>query len=47
MKRCERRMKLENSLNNSYKESGVDVTAGYKSVELIKKMYKAPMIVGF
>jgi len=28
---------LENSFNNSYKESGVDVTAGYKSVELIKK----------
>ena len=25
------------SYSNSYKEAGVDVTAGYRSVELIKK----------
>ena len=28
---------MEKSYSNSYKEAGVDVTAGYKAVELIKK----------
>lgn len=28
---------MENSYSNSYKEAGVDVTAGYKSVELMKQ----------
>lgn len=28
---------MEKSFSNSYKEAGVDVTAGYKSVELMKK----------
>ena len=28
---------MEKSFSESYKEAGVDVTAGYKSVELIKK----------
>ena len=27
---------MEKSFSNSYKEAGVDVTAGYKSVELMK-----------
>ena len=27
---------MEKSYSNSYKEAGVDVTAGYQSVELIK-----------
>ena len=26
-----------NSFSNSYKEAGVDVTAGYKAVELMKQ----------
>ena len=30
-------MSSTNSYSKSYKEAGVDVTAGYKSVELIKK----------
>ena len=28
---------MEKSFSESYKKAGVDVTAGYKSVELIKK----------
>jgi len=28
---------MENSFSNSYKEAGVDVTAGYKAVELMKQ----------
>ena len=31
---------MEKSFSNSYKEAGVDVTAGYQSVELIKKFVK-------
>ena len=31
---------MEKSFSESYKESGVDITAGYKSVELIKKVIK-------
>ena len=27
---------MEKSFSNSYKEAGVDVTAGYKAVELMK-----------
>ena len=32
---------MENSFSNSYKEAGVDVTAGYKSVELMKQFVKS------
>lgn len=32
---------MEKSFSNSYKEAGVDVTAGYKSVELIKDKVKS------
>ena len=28
---------MEKSFSESYKEAGVDVTAGYKAVELMKK----------
>ena len=28
---------MEKSFSDSYKKAGVDVTAGYKSVELMKK----------
>ena len=31
---------MEKSFSESYKEAGVDVTAGYKSVELIKEYVK-------
>ena len=31
---------MNQSFSNSYKEAGVDVTAGYKSVELIKQFVK-------
>ncbi len=34
---------MEKSFSNSYKEAGVDVTAGYKSVELMKKHVKETM----
>ena len=30
----------EKSYSNSYKEAGVDVTAGYKAVELMKEHVK-------
>ena len=30
-----------NSFSNSYKEAGVDVTAGYKAVELMKQYVAA------
>ena len=32
---------MNNSFSESYKAAGVDVTAGYKSVELMKKLKKA------
>ncbi len=32
---------MEKSFSNSYKQAGVDVTAGYQSVELIKKAVKS------
>ena len=32
---------MEKSFSNSYKEAGVDVTAGYKSVELMKNFVKS------
>lgn len=31
---------MEKSFSESYKAAGVDVTAGYKGVELMKKQYK-------
>ena len=31
-----------NSFSNSYKEAGVDVTAGYKAVELMKSTLQGP-----
>ena len=31
---------MNNSFSESYKAAGVDVTAGYKSVELMKKHVK-------
>lgn len=36
MERNRKEMSYKNSKSESYKESGVDITAGYKSVELIK-----------
>ena len=30
---------MEKSFSNSYKEAGVDVTAGYKSVEFMYKVH--------
>lgn len=37
---------MSKSYSNAYKEAGVDVTAGYESVELIKKDVKRTMIPG-
>lgn len=37
---------MEKSFSNSYKEAGVDVTAGYKSVELMKKYVQSTYIPG-
>lgn len=37
---------MEKSFSNSYKEAGVDVTAGYKSVELMKKYVQSTYIQG-
>ena len=37
---------MEKSYSNSYKEAGVDVTAGYESVELIKSDVKRTSIPG-
>lgn len=37
---------MEKSFSNSYKEAGVDVTAGYKSVELMKKYVQSTYISG-
>ena len=37
---------MEESYSNAYKEAGVDVTAGYESVELIKKDVKRTEIPG-
>ena len=37
---------MENSYSNSYKEAGVDVTAGYKSVELMKQYVARTMTKG-
>lgn len=37
---------MEKSYSNAYKEAGVDVTAGYESVELIKKDVKRTEIPG-
>lgn len=37
---------MEKSYSNAYKEAGVDVTAGYESVELIKKEVKRTEIPG-
>ena len=34
---------MNNSFSESYKAAGVDVTAGYKSVELMKKHVKETM----
>ena len=35
-----------NSFSNSYKEAGVDVTAGYKAVELMKQYVARTMTSG-
>ena len=35
-----------NSFSNSYKEAGVDVTAGYKAVELMKQHVARTMTSG-
>lgn len=32
---------MDNSYSDSYREAGVDVTAGYKAVELMKSMWRA------
>lgn len=32
---------MDNSYSDSYREAGVDVTAGYKAVELMKNMWLA------
>lgn len=37
---------MEKSFSNSYKEAGVDVTAGYKSVELMKSYVQSTYIQG-
>ncbi len=37
---------MEKSFSQSYKEAGVDVTAGYKSVELMKKYVQSTYIEG-
>ena len=37
---------MENSFSNSYKEAGVDVTAGYKAVELMKQHVAKTMTSG-
>lgn len=37
---------MEKSFSESYKEAGVDVTAGYKSVELMKKYVQSTYIKG-
>ena len=37
---------MNNSFSESYKKAGVDVTAGYKSVELMKKHIARTMIPG-
>lgn len=37
---------MEKSFSESYKEAGVDVTAGYKSVELMKKYVQSTYIQG-
>ncbi len=37
---------MKNSFSESYKNAGVDVTAGYESVELMKKHIKRTMIPG-
>lgn len=37
---------MEKSFSNSYKEAGVDVTAGYKSVELMKKYVQSTYTEG-
>ena len=37
---------MENSFSESYKKAGVDVTAGYKSVELIKKHARRTNVSG-
>ena len=37
---------MEKSFSESYKAAGVDVTAGYKSVELIKNAVKSTYIEG-
>lgn len=37
---------MEKSFSKSYKEAGVDITAGYKSVELIKEHVAKTMIFG-
>ena len=37
---------MENSFSNSYKEAGVDVTAGYKAVELMKQYVAKTMTSG-
>ena len=36
----------EKSFSESYKNAGVDITAGYKSVELMKEHVKRTMIKG-
>ena len=37
---------MNNSFSESYKKAGVDVTAGYKSVELMKEHIARTMIKG-
>ena len=37
---------MNNSFSESYKKAGVDVTAGYKSVELMKKHIAKTMLPG-
>ena len=37
---------MEKSFSESYKAAGVDITAGYKSVELMKKHVRRTMPAG-
>ena len=37
---------MSKSFSNSYKEAGVDITAGYRSVEMMKQHIAKTMIFG-
>ena len=37
---------MSKSFSNSYKEAGVDITAGYRSVEMMKQHIAKTMVFG-